>query len=141
MKEAALTIFCLFFTIAISSQTIFGKWVNRDEETNKVDSVVEIYKKEGKAYAKIIEITDPIRRKNTCTECKGDNKDKPILGMNILTGLTKDGKEWSGGEILDPKSGSSYKCSIELKENDKLKIRGYLGVALFGKTVYWQRKK
>ena len=141
MKKRALTIFALVCTIAINAQTIFGKWENRDEETGKVDSVIEVYEKNGKAYAKIVDITDASKKDNVCDKCEGDKKGKPILGMDILTGLSKDGDEWSGGEILDPKKGSVYNCFIELKGKDKLKVRGYVGVALFGRTVYWHRKK
>ena len=67
------------------------------------------------------------------------NKDKPILGLDILTGLEKDDNEWSGGTILDPRNGKIYKCYIKLVNTNKLKIRGYIGVSLFGKTAYWQR--
>lgn len=141
MKKLFLAVMVMAFTITTNAQTIFGQWENRDEETGKVDSVIEIYKKDGKAYAKILEITNPANRNNVCTLCEGENKDKPILGMDILTGLSKDGSEWSGGEILDPKKGSIYNCFIELKGKDKLKVRGYMGFALLGRTVYWHRKK
>lgn len=141
MKKRAVTIFALACTLAINAQTIFGKWENRDEDTGKVDSVIEVYEKNGKAYAKIFDITDANNRNNVCDKCEGDKKGKPILGMDILSGLSKDGSEWSGGEILDPKKGSVYNCFIELKGKDKLKVRGYMGVALFGRTVYWYRKK
>ncbi|AZJ31230.1 DUF2147 domain-containing protein [Tenacibaculum mesophilum] len=124
----------------MSAQTIFGKWENRDEETNKVDSVIEVYKKDGKAYAKIIEITDKNRQEAVCDKCSGKRKNNPILGMNILTGLKKDGDEWSGGKILDPKNGKEYKCYIKLENDNKLKIRGYIGFAAFGRTAYWYRK-
>ncbi len=140
MKRLALTTLFLIGAITINAQTIFGEWENRNEETGKVDSVIEVYEKDGKAYAKIIEITDPAKKNNVCDKCEGENKNKPILGMDILTGLSKDGDEWSGGEILDPKKGSVYKCFIELKGKNKLKVRGYMGVALFGRTVYWVRK-
>lgn len=140
MKQVTLSILGLFFNITLNSQTIFGTWENRDEQTDTIDSIIEIYEKEGKAYAKIIEIIDPQKRDHLCTECKGTNQNKPILGMDILTGLSKDGTEWSGGEIFDPKTGTSYKCFIILKDENKLKIRAYLGLSLFGKTVYWQRK-
>jgi uncharacterized protein (DUF2147 family) len=76
-----------------------------------------------------------------CDKCNGELKNQPILGMKILTGLEKDGNEWSGGKILDPKNGKEYKCYIELKNNNKLKIRGYIGFAAFGRTAYWYRKK
>jgi len=141
MKNLILTAIVMVFTISTNAQTIFGQWENRDEDTGNVDSVIEVYEKEGKAYAKIIEITDPAKKNNVCDKCEGTNKDKPILGMDILSGLSKDGNEWSGGEILDPKKGSVYNCFIELKGKDKLKVRGYMGVALFGRTVYWHRKK
>ncbi|QCD63802.1 hypothetical protein B9C57_08710 [Tenacibaculum maritimum] len=125
----------------MNAQSIFGKWENRDEDTNKVDSVIEVYEKDGKAFAKIIEITNEDRKNAVCEKCSGSNKNKPILGMNILTGLKKDGDEWSGGKILDPKNGKEYKCYIKLEGKDKLKIRGYIGFSAFGRTAFWYRKK
>ena len=136
-----VTIICLLFVASINAQTIFGKWNSTNDDTGKVDSVVEVYEKDGKAFAKIIEIKDPNRQNAVCTECKGDNKGKRILGLNILTGLEKDGDEWSGGEILDPRNGKVYKCYIELVEPNKLKLRGYIGFSLIGKTKYWKRAK
>lgn len=140
MKQVTF-IFLFLLTVSMSAQSIFGKWENRAEDTGKVDSVIEVYEKEGKAYAKIVEITDPNRQDNVCEKCEGENKNKPILGMDILTGLEKDGDEWSGGKILDPKTGKIYKCFITLKKADKLKIRGYIGFSLLGKTRYWYRQK
>ncbi len=139
MKKVFLTLFLLTITFSISSQTIFGKWHSTNDETGKVDSVIEMYEKEGKAYAKIIEITDPERQKAVCDKCTGANKNKSILGLEILSGLEKDDDEWSGGEILDPRNGKVYNCYIKLMKSNKLKIRGYIGVALFGKTKYWKR--
>lgn len=141
MKKLFFTLIILTITTSINAQTIFGKWENRDEETNKVDSVIEVYEKNGKAFAKIIEITDKNRQDALCDKCSGKRKDNPILGMNILTGLKKDGDEWSGGKILDPKNGKEYKCYIKLDNDNKLKIRGYIGFAAFGRTAYWYRKK
>lgn len=131
----------LVLSFSVNAQTIFGKWENKDEKTGRVDSVIEVYEKNGKAYAKIVSITDPKRRNAVCDLCKGKRKNQPILGMNILNGLSKDGDEWSGGKILDPKNGKEYKCYIELVKKDKLKIRGYIGFAAFGRTAYWYRKK
>jgi uncharacterized protein (DUF2147 family) len=141
MKKTFLTLALFLLTISINSQTIFGKWNSKNEQTGKVDSVIEVYEKNGKAYAKVVEIINDERRDALCTACEGEKKDKPILGLNILSGLEKDDDEWSGGEILDPRNGKVYKCYIELVKANKLKIRGYIGVALFGKTAYWERAK
>lgn len=139
MKKILLTLAFLSITISINSQTIFGEWHSTNENTGEIDSVIEVYEKEGKAFAKIIDIKDSKRKNAVCDLCEGENKNKPILGLNILTGLTKDDGEWSGGTILDPRNGKVYKCYIKLVKDNKLKIRGYIGVSLFGKTAYWER--
>ncbi len=141
MKKLLLFLILLLNISFTNAQTIFGIWENRDEETNKVDSFIEIYKNNGKAYAKIIGIKDKNNQDSICDKCEGENKNKPILGMDILYGLTKNGNEWSDGKILDPKNGKIYKCYIKLIKKNKLKIRGYIGFSLFGRTTYWFRKK
>ncbi|MFT4575316.1 MAG: hypothetical protein ACI9SI_000220 [Polaribacter sp.] len=138
MKKLTLLLFLLLSTISYS-QSIFGKWESKDLITNKVDSVIEVYKKNGKAYAKIVAITDKSKKEALCTLCKDENKNKPVLGMEILTGLKKDGDEWSDGTILDPRNGKIYKCYIKLVKPNKLKLRGYIGISLFGKTEYMER--
>ncbi|WP_299017262.1 DUF2147 domain-containing protein [uncultured Polaribacter sp.] len=139
MKKIAVLIFIVGFTFSINAQTIFGKWNSKNDDTGEVDSVIEVYKKNGKAFAKVIEIKDKIRQDAVCTLCEGENKGKKILGLDILTGLEKDGEEWSGGTILDPRNGKVYKCYILLENTNKLKLRGYIGFSMFGKTAYWDR--
>lgn len=139
MKKILLTSILLILTITINAQDIFGKWNSMNDDTGEIDSVIEVYKKDGKAYAKVIEIKDKERQNAVCDLCEGKNKNKPILGLNILTGLEKDGDEWSGGKIIDPRKGKIYKCYIELENPNKLKIRGYVGFALIGRTAYWER--
>ncbi|NVJ88161.1 MAG: DUF2147 domain-containing protein [Flavobacteriaceae bacterium] len=134
-----LSILFLSISLSSNSQSIFGKWNSTNDDTGKVDSVIEIYEKDSKAYAKIIEIKNPERQRAVCDKCSGKNKNIPILGLEILTGLEKDNNEWSGGKILDPRNGKVYKCYIELVKPNKLKIRGYIGFSLLGKTKYWQR--
>ncbi len=52
----------------------------------------------------------------------------------------QDGDEWSGGYILDPDNGTSYKCYVKVVENnEKLEVRGYPGFSLFGRTQTWMR--
>ena len=49
-----------------------------------------------------------------CKACEGERKDKPIIGMNFLWGLKKDGDQYAGGEILDPKNGKIYRAKMKL---------------------------
>ena len=139
MKKILITILSIFFTTTGFSQTIFGAWNSFDEETNRLESVIEVYEKNDQVFAKIIKITNLENQGATCINCSGKRKNAPILGMNILTGLQKEGKEWSGGKILDPKNGKEYKCYIQLLDENTLKIRGYIGFSVFGRTAIWKK--
>jgi uncharacterized protein (DUF2147 family) len=141
MKKTIIPFLLLFLTTASFSQNVIGKWKTMDDETGKAKSIVEIFEKSGKIYGKILEILEDENHNKKCDLCTGNDKDKPILGMTIIKGLTKDGEEYSGGKILDPKNGKQYKCYITLEGKDKLKVRGYIGISLLGRTQYWSRVK
>lgn len=139
MKKLLFTLLLLFPLFSFS-QEILGKWKTIDDETGKAKSIVEIFKAtNGKIYGRVYKILTVGEENKKCTACKGDLKDKPITGMIILNGLTKDGDEWSGGTIMDPNKGKTYDCFITFESKDKLKVRGYMGVALLGRTQYWYR--
>lgn len=141
MKNVFLLIVILFITSTYAQKSVLGKWKSIDDETGKAIGIVEIYEEDGKIYGKIIDILIPKDRNKTCQNCEGADKGKPILGLTVIKGLKKDGDEYSGGHILDPKHGKLYKCYITLENEDKLKIRGYVGFSLFGRTQYWHRVK
>ena len=66
----------------------------------------------------------------------------PIVGMTILRGLRWDGAQYAGGEVLDPDSGTVYRCRVRVVEGgNKLEVRGFIGVALFGRTQTWLRER
>ncbi len=126
-------------TLTIKAQTVFGEWKNTNEDTGDV-SIVKVYKKDGKAYAKIIELSAS-NKGAVCEKCTDYRKNHPIEGMEILSGLKQDGDEWNEGEILDPESGKIYACYIKLVNANKLKVKGHLkGFSFLGKTVYWMRR-
>jgi uncharacterized protein (DUF2147 family) len=140
MKKILLTISLITLTcVAAVAQDVTGKWKTIDDETGEAKSVVEIYKQNGEIYGKVVEILDPAKRDLTCTECPGADKGKPIMGLVILKGLEKDGDEYNDGTIMDPNNGKVYKCYIELESANKLKVRGYIGFSLLGRTQYWYR--
>lgn len=140
IKRTILTIAaCLTIALTMQGQDVFGHWKTIDDETGEPKSVVEIYQEDGKVYGKIVELIDPERPDPICEECSGADKDAPILGLVIIKGLSADGAEYNGGKILDPKSGKLYKCYISLEEDDTLKVRGFVGFSLLGRTQYWVR--
>ena len=136
-----LFLLTLFFSASFAHHGVIGKWKTIDDQTGKPISIVEIFENRGRFYGKVTEIFDSKSRNKTCSNCTGDDKDKPYLGLLVIKGLVKDGNEYNGGKILDPKHGKLYKCYINLEEKDKLKVRGYVGISLFGRTQYWQRVK
>lgn len=119
------------------SQTIIGKWKTIDDITGKEKGIVEIYESHGKIFGKIIEIFESDHRNRRCDMCSGEDKNKPYLGLIIIKGMLKAGDVYEGGEILDPKIGKLYRCKMTLKGKEKLIVRGYIGIPLFGRTQTW----
>jgi uncharacterized protein (DUF2147 family) len=103
---------------------------------------VAIWEEDGKLYGKIEKLIDfdPNIPDPRCIYCPGDLKDKPVVGLRVLWDLRKDGDQWTGGMVLDPENGKSYRCIVAVQENGKtLKVRGYIGISLLGRTQYWLR--
>lgn len=140
MKLSLSIVMLLIFQVSFS-QSILGKWKTIDDETGKEKGIVEIYEHKGKVYGKIIEIFEQSKKHLKCEKCEGEDHNKPILGLNIIKGLKKDGDVYDGGKIVDPKNGKSYHCKITLDGKDKLTVRGYIGISLFGRSQTWVRQK
>lgn len=140
MKAVQISVVFLCSCMLLSAQDIFGKWKTIDDETGEAKSIVKIYESEGEVYGDIIEILRPKRKNATCDKCEGKDNGKPILGLTIIKGLTKEDEVFEGGTILNPSNGKVYKCRLKLEDNpNTLQVRGY--VAFFYKTQYWKRVK
>ncbi len=142
MKKLILNLLAIFaFSFATQAQDVIGKWKTIDDETGKPKSIIEIYKEGNKYYGKIVELLTEENKDGVCRTCETKYKNKNIIGLVILKDLEKDGDEYEDGEIMDPKNGKTYSCYIKLEEPDKLKVRGYIGFSLLGRTQYWYRVK
>ncbi|MDR3272454.1 MAG: DUF2147 domain-containing protein [Flavobacteriaceae bacterium] len=139
-KMLIITTLMLACSVFVSAQSFVGKWKNIDDETGKPKAIIEIYKKESKYYGKIVELLMKPEHP-TCVKCTDDRKDKPLIGLEMLRNMTLGGNELSGGKILDPAKGKEYKCTISFENDDKLKVRGYIGISLVGRNQYWTRVK
>ena len=119
-----------------------GRWKTVDDETGKVKSIVEITQAaNGSLQGKVVEVLQSDKGPNpVCDKCTGANKDKPIQGMTILWGLKPDGAgKWTGGQVLDPAKGKTYKSKVELKAGgSKLGMSGC--VAFICREQTWIRE-
>ncbi|WP_336518502.1 DUF2147 domain-containing protein [Pollutibacter soli] len=133
----------LSFSTSLSAQTtadeILGIWLTAGKEPAKI----QIYKTENKFYGKIVWMKNPTEAGVVRTDKNNPDKNKrsqPIVGLQILRSFTFDGKkEWEAGTIYDPENGKTYSCYISLKDKNTLKVRGYIGVSLLGRTEIWSR--
>lgn len=121
-----------------------GRWRTIDDANGKPASIVEIREENGKLIGRIEKVfaSFPKESNPKCAACQGELKDAPLVGMKILWDLAKHDDEWAGGKILDPDSGKTYNCSLAPeKGGTRLKVRGFMGMSLFGRTQYWLREK
>lgn len=122
-----------------SQQGFEGLWATYDDNTGKLESEVELFIKNGKLYGKIIKLYG-ISQDAICVNCTDYRKNKPIVGMVFMSGLTQNGKEWIGDNaLLHPDNGKLYSGKVWLDSKDRLAVRGYLG--WFYRTQYWKRVK
>ena len=131
MKRMILSFVLALIAWVGYAQDIKGKWL-----TEAGDAQVEIYEQNGKMNGKIVWLEKGPDTKDV------HNKDeklrsRKLMGVNILSGLTKKDDKWEGGRIYNPKNGKNYKCAIWLDGN-KLKVRGYIGFLY--ETQTWKRK-
>jgi uncharacterized protein (DUF2147 family) len=127
--------------LAQNADAILGKWINPSGEGQ-----IQIYKKGNLYYGKLVWLKFPNDEATGKPKLDKNNPDKnlqnrPILGLEILKNFTFDGDDvYEDGKIYDPKNGKDYSCKMTLNGN-KLKIRGYIGVSLLGRSEIWTRVK
>ncbi len=148
-KILTLLLSAIFSITAISlsaqdkADRVLGKWLNEDG-----DAHVEITKSGDTYSGKLVWLkfpTDDETGKPKLDKKNPDDalKSRPVLGLEMLSGFTydSDDEEWTDGEIYDPKSGKTYSCYMAFGDDGKLKIRGYIGISLIGRTTYWTAVK
>ena len=139
----ALAITGISQTVLAQADPVIGTWKTIDDKTGQAKSLVKIDIVNGELQGTVIQTfpspgETPITH---CTLCSDARKNQPIIGMKIMSGLKQDKTGyWSGGEILDPKEGKIYKVKLSTDDGKKLDVRGYIGIALIGRTQTWQKE-
>lgn len=146
LKQSA--VFALTVAAALMSSAAWanntspvGLWRNVDDVSGKPRALVRITESNGTLQGRIEKVFLAPNESPTCAKCEGALKNVPVMGLVILSGLKKDGDEYTGGEILDPDNGKVYSSKIYLTNGgQKLNVRGYIGVSLLGRSQIWERQ-
>ncbi len=116
---------------ALAQATPVGLWKTIDDETKTEKSLVRIVESGGVLGGKIEKLLDPARQNDVCDKCSDERKGKPIVGLSIIRNAKQDGEDksvWTGGEILDPNNGKTYRLRLKPLDGGKqLEVRGYIG--------------
>ena len=142
-KKILLSILSFVFVGFTYSQSynIEGDWYNEEK-----DAIIKIYKESnGTLSGKITWMKFP-NNENGKPKTDPLNDDESLrsrsrMGMKIMYDFTYDrDDEWDDGEIYDPKSGNTYRGTINMVSKNRLNLRGYVGISWFGRTSHWERK-
>jgi uncharacterized protein (DUF2147 family) len=126
---------------AADSPSPIGLWKTVDDKTGMPRALVRITLQDGKYFGRIEQSFTPGAETRVCSVCKDERKNQPIIGLVIVRNVTLQDGEYGGGDILDPDSGSVYRCKFHLERDGAvLVVRGFIGISLLGRSQTWQRQ-
>ena len=122
--------------------TPIGLWQTIDDKTGKPRSLVRISDSgQGVLIGRIEKVLNATVAVPVCEKCDGDQKNRPIEGLQILSGLKPYDGYWADGRILNPEDGKTYNVkATPVDGGRKLEMRGYIGLPVFGRTQTWIRE-
>lgn len=132
----------LVLTAQAASLSPVGTWKIIDDSTGRTRSILKITETPNHALVGTLTqvFPGPDEEKLTvCSACKGEKHNHPIIGLEFVWGLKFDGEKWSGGYILDPRTGKIYRCQIKVVSDNKINVHGYIGLPILGITQTWIR--
>ncbi len=144
IKSIIVGLFVLLTINQSNAQTaadkVVGVWLTQNK-----DGKIEIYKSGNQYFGKLVWGKDLYEKDGKTLKKDIHNPDKKLqsrtlLNLVLLTGFNYKDDYWQDGKIYDPESGKTYSSEIKL-EGGKLKLTGYIGITLFGRTEVWERVK
>ncbi|MEP6715311.1 MAG: DUF2147 domain-containing protein [Terriglobia bacterium] len=119
-----------------------GLWKTVDDKTHKTRGLVRIFEKDGAFFGRIEKTFDAKEATERCIKCEGERHDQPIVGLTILRDMKKRESDYGGGDILDPETGTVYRCKMTLDDGGRrLVVRGFIGISLLGRSQTWTREE
>ena len=142
MKRTLIFAVTLIFSVTLFAKNpLLGERITVDDASGEQKSIVRIYQADnGKYYGTIIQLLEENGETAVCTECTGEDHNKPIVGLTIIRDMQLKDNELRGGKVLDPDNGKFYYAKVYLKDG-KLILRGSLDKAgLLGRSQTWLPK-
>jgi uncharacterized protein (DUF2147 family) len=145
-----VVLFSVLPVMADDGDTILGLWAT-DPEGEGGQAHIEITKAGGKYAGNIVWLEEPLYTEDDEDGEVGEPKidknnpddalqSRPIMGLQLMQGFIYDGKgTWKKGTIYDPDNGKTYKCKLRIGDEGELKVRGYIGFSMIGRTSEWTR--
>lgn len=131
--------FLLAAAPAFAQSSPAGCWQTIDDEDGTVKSYVKIYPEGNALVGDIVRLTVDGGR---CVDCADGYDGRVLRNERIMSGYTRDGNDYEGGRIIDPKSGRTYKSVMKLVEGsngNRLYLRGFVGIRALGRSQEWRR--
>lgn len=118
-----------------AAEAIRGDYWTEDRE-----AIARIYREDGRWLGKLVWTEDADAKDDENPD--PELRDRPLRGLVFLRGFRFDGRRrWVDGEVYAPDDGKTYSGHIEMDGVQTLKLRGYVGIPLFGRTAEWERVK
>ena len=141
---ALATLIVPLATLASAQAPPVGFWNTISDVDGRPTAVVEIRMINDELSAVVRALLVPATPTDSvCGKCSGDRHGQRVIGLEIVRHLRRDRSEpdeWSGGEILDPENGKSYRARMQLVDGGKrLIVRGFIGLPLLGRSQTWVR--
>jgi hypothetical protein len=124
------------------SPTAAGFWQSSTEE-GRPDGWFYFSERNGYFEGRLVRTFDAeglVNKPDVCRKCPGEQRNAPLVGLMIVSGMKRESLEYDGGQILDPRDGSLYHAQMSLSPDGRqLSLRGYIGVPMLGQTRVWTR--
>lgn len=140
LAAAALLACLVCLASAVHASPIDGLWLVAEK-----DAHVRIGPFHGVRSGRIVWVRDSL---DTAGRLRRDRKNPdPSLRDRVMRDLvivkdlvptTADSTHWKG-KVYDPRNGHTYSATLAMEGPDRLKLRGYVGFSLFGRTARWTR--
>jgi len=126
----------LAFALPAMAQSPIGTWRTIDDDDGSAKSEIEIYEQGGLLFGRVLRL---LPEGQLCDDCADQFQGSNMQGVVVLRDMEPDGDKWSAGTIIDPKNGRTYRCKMELDGSNRLRVRGFIGISLLGRTQVWER--